>query len=1723
MDQPTDQDYLDGASILPNPRGIASTNAEENPDVAAQSVALSKQTGIPAPVIHADPDRFAEQLKAQTAGDIVAGNPQLQRYVASDPMAAKVSSDDWDKLDEASQATSKLAQPSIFQAMGRGWSEGWDIEGQKQALDEIVNAYDSPAWRTFATHVLGLGRAAFDIPAHAISGVVQSGVAGLTQAFANAGDTDLYHSIFGEMASGAPERLGRDLNVLAQTLMMEGHGLGAAKEAQADVALDQKYTAPPLTIHPHIQAFLDLADKIKPFVQDGKDVPIGVHAITDQVKADEAKTGADALKEATKAAQASATRERSPEMFRDFISQHTGEDTIGVSADAVLKLYGGKIPEAGEGPLGFVPDLPTQLQRAAITGADIKVPKADWLTYIDPKVADDLLPDVRVREGGITQEEAKNLPKYEEEEEEPVQPVQQPIPAVRVNGKTYTARGPELRHSEAMEDALKENSEGDVNKALAGDGLGHTYNGKFYTDWEVFEGKHLQDEQLLASDPVQQTVDTLRQVSGLGPQSPIDIAFRNLISVIQDTAENSEERAQATIAYLDLLDEAKGERSAVSTILGDFIARFNGDTTTATPVGAETPTSGLKVTREGKIEREASVQPKALDIPGGKAKETPAQTIKPSTIGINADQAARYQKLIAAQQAADTEAALRRAEAFERRQQTPEWKSNEKEMRGQVTTEITQQPRFIADQAIRNGDIGKLDVDSLTDEQRASLPSSYYKRGGESPDWVARVLGYSSGDDLITDLAALKSARGDMKPGDYLKSLIDSETARRMEDKYGKLEENIIETAKEQVLTETQLDLLHADLEQLSGGKLNFTKEQLRQNAAEAIGNTKLSAISSDSYLASAGRAGRAAEDALLKGDPSEAFRQRQRQYTSTMYAKEAMKVEKAKAQFDKLTKRFSKREVAGALQEYTNQIHDLMVRLGLGVKRSVQDIAESTARDNYSSFGDFVNQKESSFRELHVPDFLKDASFHTKVNDLTSSDFMQVAKAFKALAFNARDEAKIIRAGEKADLTETTNEMIEKLESLGPAKTYRIDRPPSSVAKMLKSFGWSGIQMETMFNRFDRDDPLGVFNQTIVRTYTEAANYKDRLVKQFQDKLNEIGRIPDINKLVRNDLFIDPITNTKFAMSKRNVLGVLANIGNESNLRKLAAGYKLSPEAIKAWVEANTTKEDWDRAQKIGNHFNELFDMANTMSHNISGVGIEKLPLQPIQSKFGTYKGWYNPVSYDPIRPGQSQKLLGPNALEQDGYYRATTPQGYTKGRTGYIAPIELNLDIIPKRMQQMIHDIAMRPAIIQLSKFFYNPAFKRAVINHYGSHQAEMMVPFLRDIANVANFQSQSEGIFNKFLNQASQNMVGTMIGMNPSTVMKHGPTALVNSLSQVGLIPWAKEFGNLLKPGNDWGMAMEKSDELNRRMRNWQEVIANTGQELGIHDSGAKSLFKDVRSVAQYMGTFPISASDLLSAVPTWLASYKKSIADGVDEGQARFLADRDVRQAHGSSIITNKPAIARSSNAMAGTISRLYGFFSHILQKQYEIAWRTKDAFGLGKEGDIAGAVKSVPKIAGMIVSYVLAPALIEELVTPYTNSDRDSWGAKAAKTLGVGISSSLIGFRDFAYAIINNRDPQGGILGGEMKAFTDPIHDLATGKAFTVAKAGDFLKHMATMVGVGTGITNAQEGKSAEFIYNYFHNREHPQNLFQTLEGLRYGKTKGHSKSFDDWLQHEVPK
>ncbi len=1132
------------------------------------------------------------------------------------------------------------------------------------------------------------------------------------------------------------------------------------------------------------------------------------------------------------------------------------------------------------------------------------------------------------------------------------------------------------------------------------------------------------------------------------------------------------------------------------------------------------------------------------------------RSITSGTFGMTVDQYSRYQKLMEKRRAEDLVAAMKSAEAQQRKTQTKEWKAARSDMRDQVREEIDSRPDVALDQMLSQEKL-KFHPDFLTDQQKAMLPKEYIqKKNGINPDDAAGYFGYHSGDAMVERLGLMTADRkaAGMSAREWANHLIDTETDRRMEQTHGNLDQSILQEAQDQAISETQLNILHEEVLHLglkAKSEFPISKAQLREWNKQIFDRTPIGSISTDEYLRTAGKAGRAAEMSLLKEDYADAFREKQRQNNAMIMANYAKQYEKERRSFDRTAKTFRKREVPSVPQEWTNWIHDILQRTGNRVNRSVQDLNEAIGGQKLQEFIDEKEAESMGNRPLPIADFLRDDDFRSTMDKLTADQFSGLKEAIDMLAKQGRDEKKIYAAGEAADRAQVVSEMRDRLKTF-PQQLLPDER--SWLQEKMqdpKKFFAGMTAIPTLMRRWERADPRGIFSRYITYPMRVADNTESVLQRETSRLLREVGEIKDPEKLVDSP-FADPKTRTEEnpngtrwnGFSRKHVLGMLAHAGNKSNWRVLAKGYSADPEALMQWLVRNTTKEDWQQAQKRGDLvFKPLIDKADTVYENVSGAKVEKIPLESISNDHGDFAGWYHPLDADPLRKevwqkdadtGQWQRnSTGKRDSVMDKYGKsyATTANGYTRKRSGAVYPLDLDITAMNGTINQMIHDISYRAPLLEVQKIIQNRAFQNEVDNHYGAHYKDLLEPWLQDMAGEKSIPNPTTKWIGEWSEYLRQNVISTYIGGNIYTALKHGPTALVMSSRTVGAKAFLPEFGKQLierlagdplraaleTVGADRyaaavkGMyarspelgltmseyAMKHSEELQRRERHWQDTIRGE-TKVQMDDP-------TLREKVIEKGSWLVAQSDMLSAKPTWIAEFNKRIADGVDFGDARDLADDAVVRAHGSTGRSNQPALVRGGGPVHGWLTSVYGFMGARMQRMIEIGHQLNDIHQLGKERELKAAAARIPKLLTDAMSFAIWPILVEEAVQGIGTEDHRTWGTAAIHALTLGMSSSVLYIRDLVHGLTDNHEPGVGLLSSAAHDVTKPFRDVAKGKtAFDRQHAGKTVGDILTMLGEVKGISPKVIGNASRFGIDLVNKQQHPKTAGDYFRGLTRG-------------------
>ncbi len=1868
----------------------------DDPEKAARAVELGQATGDHPAVIYSNLENYEAQHKASLTGQLLNSSKFLQQYVDADPMHAKVSGDDFGQLDLFSTKLSDL----VGKDTGLGqWLQRDDISksfmegfGDQPLGSSAINTKrpENLEWALSHPEMTAIAMTAatpIELFTRTASGLMNLGYEGTSK-------------ILGKSAADA-------IFGIVQMQMMRGD-IGV-KGGGGGASLLEHFEQNPKLIEGirQVASGLELAD---PWTKIGREPPEGIHPLIDKAKELQAKEDIKGLDDALKEANATATKERSPEFLANFAKGPAEGREIGVSSEAIRGLYGDKVPAPEDNILGWIPDLDKRLAAAELTGEDIRIPMADWLAKVDPEVHKALHDDIRVREDGPTLNETK----IEAAPKTTGPDISQQIrgaaglePMFSVGDRKVTLKRMQEAESKEkpawMKDATfhdfdildeTEKKVGSLNLSEQKDGkqiyiemiqagatakmydpnfLGPALMRDLYRQLKnefpkAFgpEGEGLTGHRVTGAREKAGTLEAdhampvVKADAELGPKGIQN--FRDLLTAhweqegqgvkslnkptalwsqherelsaavheeLQKIAPGVEVKTVAAIDHPSAtgnikgvyiqggLDEALLPKIVVSLEGGDVVGVARHEAIHHLKrMGLFTEGDWFKLTRvardEGWLERyginkrypylsqaekleeaiaegykywksgqlilkdtgvfqklkdffaalrtrfkeilgrdftweelfqkvdEGEVGRRDPDSARGERMQPAAASAEEGTegglydrgkaLGVTQSHMDRMLKLIDKRNTEDLAAAERRAELRQRRRSNKDYKERRTTLRDEVSSDLKSRPDLALDELLTRQKF-KINPAYLTEDQRARLPKDYLQtKDGVNPDNLAPYFGYTSGDALVERLGILTEdrRRAGMSQRDYFNRVVDVETDRRLNQEFGNREQNILDEAKDQALSETQLDLVHEETLAYAlkaGAEPQFTKEQVREMVRGVFNETPIGQISSDRLLQNSGKLGKKIEEAGAKGDWETAYRLSQQRNHTVIAAKFARDYEKARASFDRTAKQFRKREVASVPAEYMNWIHSILLSVERPINRSIQDLAENLGRASDSTLADFKASKEAEWmgmRELPISDLLLDPAFHKNLSDLTHQEFMGLKTSVDALIKAGRDEKKIYREGEAYDREQAVGEMRDKLASFGYKPT---NVEPGPVAKWPRAFIYGLTNMETLLNRWDRGDPRGIFNRLVMRPLSQAANSKAALQREIASAYGKLTKPKDLDKLV-DAPFPDPMTRTPAnpqgdgpwaRFTRGNVLQMLNHAGNKSNWRTLAHGYGAEPEALMQWLVKNTTKEDWDRAQQMGDTiFKSLVAKADNVYERMTGATIQKIPLEPIDTPHGQYAGWYHPLVADAQRKtvwvqdpenGQwSQKAQGKKeSLDNEDFFHFSTANGYTKSRTGAIYPLDLNFNMVPTRIKQMIHDISFREIIHDTQKVFGDRRFREDVAKYYGSEYADGLMPYLRAVAG-------SEGIPSKGIAQASQlseylrqNVISSYIGFNPFTVMKHGPTAAIMSSREVG----PGHFFNAVKTlyGQAPSVAkmthdfiMENSEEIQRRERNWQDTIAGQGREI----SGAGNLREKVIE----KGSAAVAWSDIVSAKPTWLAAYNKSIADGLSHGESVAAGERAVRRAHGSTAETNQPPLVRGGGPLHGWLTSVYGFFGTAMQRRIEMAHKVNDAWQLGKEKEIAAASKKAGSAFVDFMTYMVWPTIVEEAVTGIGQEDHRGWGQRLISGATMGAASSVLYLRDLIHGAVSGHEPGVGMMSSALHDVANVFRDMAHGrealnKQHAAKTVGDFL----TVTGEATGMMPKIVGNAARYGINVASGQEKPKSVADVLLGATKGTQK----------------
>ena len=1655
------------------------------PAQAAKSMDLSAKTGVPASVVNLNPS-FHEQ-NYNVAEGVSAGdrNPFIANYINDVPMAASVSQGDWGKLEVSSKSLQALAPTTSANQLlldglsgwskglaetARGFAEGFGSESLGAGPEFLAK---NPSWLIFQPVSVVL-----DAMLRAPNGIIHAVARNAALRYGQLGGSD-----------GEKEGVYREAVNLLSFMMIEA---GTVKpEAGAPVNR--------LSTKAELDAFHGVLEGLKSKAEMDAFLKEKAAEITpERLQIAQANRSSADLSKAVEDANETGTKAASPTAYEQFAAIHGDLGTVHIPASKMLEIYQaeGKVPLKGDKLFGFIPNLSEKMLAGAENGTEIAVPMAKYVANIDPALHEKIGEYVRVQPKGTTLEEAKNLPSIEKKAAEP---------------ELYDMTDPVFSKEEGETHQLQilRNKEGNIEAVTTKDGI-------------VTKVPAIYREL-----PVEEVLFKM-----FGTEAKGDLPASTVVKV------KSEQGAEA--ASIRARPEGMTVEEGKNPEQLKLDLELNGNKIT---IAAEEAPVALEFLHTVEMERK-TLYLEPLFTEG-------------KDVNITQLEFKQYSDLIDRA----NETILTKAVAIARSQiaqtMTQKWRTDALKMKDTVENEIESTPVMRADRYLRTGSLKpdqwlrragtmvKLDkamVEGVLGEGRLAWHTAV---DGADINVLAQTFGFQTGADMVRALDTLGKDRvaAGLEPREYFDRAVKEETESRMQAEHGHLSDNIAVAASELALHKFNVDLLSAEwkiLSRLAGKDPPLARADLTVWAEEQFGKGYVSQASYETYRRAADKAGREAQKALLKKKYIEAFNAKQTQILNFLLAKEAKGFEKEVKENEKVLGKYAARANLPAVdQKYTDQIHSLMLDYNLPIRRSKDNVDHNLEGKTLSVFIAEQKGQGASLVEPVLP------RAGTKVEDFTVNGYRDFASLVQNLDHVGQNNKKIEIAGKKEDYEQGIGVVVKNVDSFVKEGFDPYVKGLISALRKLGRYVDSKLfKAENLIDRIDHHNPLGALNSAVNRPLIEGQAKVGFMLTKLAKMIDELpsdrawGKA--LNDLTDNQELVDFHTRELLRVTNEQKVAMALNYGNKGNRDVMLRGHHFTEAEMESFLDRTMSPMDWKVVNAIHAIFEPLAPLVEEVTRKKSGLAVPLVQPMPFLGS----KGGYYPLVQDP-----RDVLI--NAKTQTDLFDKTKfdplPMAPAlKQRTGAVYKLDFNLSRLHSILAQTTHAVYMQEPVINANKVIKDPLVREGIVNAFGPEYVNMLDDWIRDIAN--NGGQNDDMVASWISRNLRENVTTMLMGYKAATALIHGGSAGFASLYEIGKMhlaeKGAKSFvlapAELIKNMRELGLGQFLPEET-RRMFSSESQMFETMNEVMSESlelpNRVRSLQKDfgyqlskivnkniiddaaqARAIYHAYSMSMVSYLDLLTATPVWKAAKSKALAEGHENADAIYIADKAVREAHGSASLVSRANVGRGEVGKWATIA-YNGYWNHNYNKAREFANILRDPSaetleegpqpGMGGDG---GSETPPPRFtagmkvalgAGFTTAMLVAPALVHHAVR----------GDESETTEGAILKMMLSQFggmvplvNSLTYGIIHNKDPSVSPIDTVLRIVKDAGVDIS--KIIQGEEPKSPWKHGAQAVGYLTGMGPTEQiNASMSFMNDVLNGAQSPEGIGQWANGLMTGKAE----------------
>lgn len=722
------------------------------------------------------------------------------------------------------------------------------------------------------------------------------------------------------------------------------------------------------------------------------------------------------------------------------------------------------------------------------------------------------------------------------------------------------------------------------------------------------------------------------------------------------------------------------------------------------------------------------------------------------------------------------------------------------------------------------------------------------------------------------------------------------------------------------------------------------------------------------------------AQKAALRGDYAQAAAFKQKQLLN-MYLHDALReakkeVESFETFAQKLGTLKARQRLGKGHPTYRNAVDHLLSTFGLAeAPQGLQGSLDALLAESERLMTE--NADTVAFDRERIVDRAKVATVGPVWKALALEDLRHVRRALENLQAAARNRATVLQDGRRLDKEMT----IEQLQLEGEQLARRPDEPTTeaetfgqAVSRRWNQFDGGLLKVETMARWLSGEkDTAGFIKSTWFKAIVEPMQKaKTREIDLFRDHVAPVVKafeaIPEETQARWMDRFdgkkyFSNHVAEKLPQRRFEVLMMLLNSGNESNLQRVTEGRGITEQEIRAAAEAvNVTKEEYAWLQSIWDAAESLKPLAFDLEEQDSGVRPDSIPARAFDTPHGRVKGGYFPAVYDRVAAAGKKQEASLAGFVDPSYTRPATSHSFLKKRVdGFSDIISLSPASIQRHFTQVVHDVSHRQAIKSVGTLLLDQRVQKLLRERLGSGRAEQFTEWVGDVARQRGASmSSSPGL--RFLSELASKVRGNIItaalGYKVPNAAEDFTSNLLSAvpasdLKAKHLAGAAHEF--ISAPIETRRFVLKKSGELRARQDQVQRELAKQLRNLtetGIGkalNQGPVGWYKD-HAFAFAEGV------EVLTGTTIWLGAYRQAEQQGSTDTEAVTFADATVRQVMVSHSAVDLSTIMRDKGVI-GHMLMFHGAFNHFYNQ-----FRSLQAQGRGGDSGKLIVVKSAKALA-----------------------------------------------------------------------------------------------------------------------------------------------------------------